>query len=326
MPSRRRYLTNRRDVAESNLRGAERERNTAEDLLDKSRSEWDRLHDEEEDLNERSAKQLEDLPLWSLKDTGNWFTEAAENLWEYIQESWDTFVDELLEVLHETLSKLLDWMDIAGLILEWIPLVNVAFKAVELLLIGMKTAAGLCLVLSGQMSFGEFLTEAAMDAMGVLVPGGRLIGKGLKRVSKSGAPGRLLNSVGKKIDDAGEAIQRVSQKVTRGAADFIVRRSPSIRRFNDLLYKPHWKLYRKKWWPSYHPKPNRRQKLWGVQLQNLDEHSWITRNLRKYDFVRKDSLVPYGKSYEAWSQIRTSDWLENDAWRTYELVDSLAKD
>lgn len=292
-------------TAESNLRSAHSEFKTAENLVEDSRDEWRSRSRDEEVLNDSTAEELKSLPLWSLKDTGNFISEAAENAWEWITEAWEYFLDELLEVLYDVLSTLLDWLDIAGIILEWIPLVNVVYKAVELSLTALKMVAGLALVLTGQMTRMEFMLETVIDVLGIFVPGGRLIGKAAKGIAKGA--GRVAKKLPGNIADS---------MPRKGLLNRDVYELPGIKGLNDQLRKGHDKLYRWKKWPSYHPKPARRQDFLGIKLQNLDKHSPHARFFR-YNApdamkVKKDLLAPAGKTYFEWGSRRVEEFVSDN--------------
>lgn len=324
VPAQVASLESRRWNAQQDLSHARGDLRTAEGLVEDSRSDWTHLRREEDELNESTGHRLKTVPLWSLRDTGNIFTEKAEEFREWIRETWDFFINEFLEELHSALDTILDWVDAAGLILEWIPVVNVAYKAVEALLVGVKTLAGLGLALSGQMTWGEFALDLAVDAAGFAIPGGRLLSKGIKRVTKNGSLHKVVDYLPKRAKHLEDSVKKLGSR----GAKHIYRHSPVIKQFNDLLYRASWKRpFREgsmrwksskwllgqrgpKWlfggprgsW-NFAPKPG------GHWLfQDLDRRSWITRISRSEGFVKKGILVPFGKTYEDWASKRISEW------------------
>ena len=274
--ARRSNLESRLRDAENDLRCARSDLCTAENLLDSSRGDWRDLRQKEDHLNESTSHRLKVMPLWSLKDTGNVITENLEDIGDWLSETWDFIKNELLPVLYEILSKLLDYLDIAGLVLEWIPVVNVVFKAVEILVVATKALAGLGMVLAGHITLSEFLIDTAIDAAGIAIPGGRRIAKGIKKVLKNGSMQRILGSIPKRID-AG----------VKGGL-----RLPVIKHFNEWLYKRSDGLYR--------PRPMRFSSEYTHDfpsfMDHMDEVSWITRKARERGFVKVDVLSPVGKT------------------------------
>lgn len=308
---RRQQLAWSLSTAQSNLQGAQKDLQSAQHRIEESQGEWTTLNSKEVALNGATAAELENLPLWSLTDTGNIFSEAAENVWEWVCEAWDCFVEELLEDLYDALSTLLDWLDVAGIFLEWIPLVNVVYKAVELVLIGVKTGLGLIMVAEGKMTWAEFGLEVSFDALGLLVPGGRLIGKAAKGVTKH-APKMLPRAISKNISK--KTPKRLKDIAGMDAYDI-----PGVKQMNDSLRRQHDRLYRWKKWPSYHPKPDRRQSFLGIRLQHLDKYSPAAKFFRHRApgplKVKKDLLAPAGKTYREWGSRRVEEFVSDNAYR-----------
>lgn len=288
VPAQVASLESRRWNAQQNLSHARGDLRTAEGLVEDSRSDWTHLRREEDELNESTGHRLKTVPLWSLRDTGNILTEKAEEFREWIRETWDFFINEFLEELHSALDTILDWVDAAGLILEWIPVVNVAYKAVEALLVGVKTLAGLGLALSGQMTWGEFALDLAVDAAGFAIPGGRLLSKGIKHVTKNGSLHKVVDYLPKRAKHLEDSVKKLGSR----GAKHIYRHSPVIKQFNDLLYKGHKWAYRK--WKFFDPTAR------PTFFRNLDRGSWITRTSRDHGFVK--TLSPFGK-YEDWYPV-----------------------
>ena len=314
-------LTSRRRSFEYDLSCARSDLRTAEDLLDDSRNDWSNIRQYEDDLNEATAHQLKYLPLWNLKNKGRierakeYMGEKYDDLKNEISKIWDTVVNELLLVLHDTLSTLLDWLDIAGLVLEWIPVVNVAFKFVEITVALTKAVTGLGLVLlTGQMSFSEFLIDTAIDAAGVALPGGRLAGKAIKKVFKSGCLERVMKFATKKVD----AVEGYTKQKTASVAKAVYR-LPVIKQLNDMVYRGQSKLYRKKWFPSFHKKSYKIRPL-GIRFDDLDKQSWITRTARRDGFVKVGVLSPVGKTYEQFATDRIFEDGLDKATRAIERI------
>ncbi len=303
IPAQIASLESQRWNAQQHLSHARGDLRTAEGLVADSKSEWTHLRREEDELNESTGHRLKTVPLWSLRDTGNIFTEKAEEFREWIREKWDFVINEFLEELHSALDTILDWVDAAGLILEWIPVVNIAYKAVEFLLVGVKTLAGLGLALSGQMTWGEFTLDLVVDAAGFAIPGGRLLSKGIKRIWKNGSLHKVVDFIPKFADKVEDSVRRGLSGVTR-----TIYRVPVVKQFNDLLYKGSNWLYRKGRFFN--------NKLPPTFFHNLDRGSRITRIARDYGFVKKDVLSPFGKKYEDWASNRIFE-LGKDAFERF---------
>lgn len=174
--SERARLQSRQSNVRYQLGRARHRQNEAKDQLDDSRGEWERLRRDEDRLNDRTAKSLVDLELSSLADPGliregldklgDWY----EGLCEALTAIWESISEELLSTLHEILSDIMNVLDWAGLVLDFIPGVNAVYKLVETAVFGAKALVGLGLVAKGAMSSSAWGADTALDAVG-LIPG-----------------------------------------------------------------------------------------------------------------------------------------------------------
>ena len=294
------HLESQRNEVIGDLSRAHKDVRVADAQLAESRRDWKRLRTQEDTLNQDTAREVVNLELWSLRDTGNFFSEGKERLEEWIRESWKYLVDELLQVLHRALSTFLDWLDIAGLLLEWIPAVNVVFKAIEMLAVGAKLVAGLGLVLSGQMKFSEWLTDTMIDAAGFILPGGRLISKGVKRIIKNGTVHKVVDYLPKMAD----SLEAGAKKTLKGATRSVYG-LPMVRQFNDLLYKGHDWFYRR------------------IPFKSLGVRSRVVRESEGFGFLKNvispnrkdpvtwasDRIFEVAKDSMIWGAKKTIDWV-----------------
>ena len=215
VPAQVASLESQRWNAQRNLSHASGDLQTAERLVEDSRSAWTHLRSEEEELNESTGHRLKTVPLWSLRDTGNYFTERAEQFVEWAKDLWDNLIVDFIEGLYHVLDTLLDFLDAVGLIVEFIPFVGQVFKVIEAAVVGLKTLSGLVLVLSGHMDFTDFALDFAIDMAGFVVPGGRFIAKGASQFMKRAGPHikrassrveRVAKDIGDGLDELGDAV------------------------------------------------------------------------------------------------------------------------
>ena len=241
----RERLQSRRSSVRFELDRAQRQRDAANDQLDDSRSEWERLHKEEETLNDQTSKSLVDLELLSLADpslvggvlenVGEFFIDIVEG----VQAIWESISVELLQMLHDILSDIMDVLDWAGLVLDFIPGVNAIYKAVEMSVFAVRALIGIALVLKGAMSFTAWQMDTALGALG-LIPGvpKALIKPLANKASKLAGP--AMRKIADGVQDVGRKLNIGTDVVTdvaRGAKDVSTRASRNIVRTGENLGK-----------------------------------------------------------------------------------------
>lgn len=234
--SARSLLRSRRSSVRHDLGQARRRLDDANDRLDRSRSEWDSLRKDEDTLNEQTSKSLLNLELRSLEDPGFWesvrdkvvgtFVDIAEG----IAAVWESIEAELLENIHQFLSDLLEIMDWAGLVLDFVPGVNLVYKAIEASVVIVKAAVGLGLVAKGAMSMAAWAADTALDAVG-LVPGvPKALIKPLAKVgSKMAAP--IVKQVSGGVERAAKGLNINTKRVANvveGATSTVSRKIESM--------------------------------------------------------------------------------------------------
>lgn len=199
------YLYTRRTAVSGQLNHARRDFASAKGRLEDSRGDWDRIRRDEDDLNEHTKLRLGGVELWSLTDRGNFFTEAASNIFEGIAGAleviWNYISEKVLEQLFHFLDKLLDWLDVIGFVLEFIPVVGQIYKVVEATVVGLKALTGLALVLQGKMDLSQFLWSTAIDFAGVIPGVPRFLVKGVVKTATK-ATGIIVKVTSKGADRA----------------------------------------------------------------------------------------------------------------------------
>lgn len=220
--SERAHLRSRQSSERYQLGRAKKQRENANDRLDYSRSEWDKLRQEEDTLNDATSKLLLSLELRSLADPSNW--EKLKNsigdffvgIGEFASALLESIEVEFLESLHKFLSDVLEIMDWAGLVLDFVPGVNVVYKAVEFAVVSAKALAGLGLVAKGAMSMTTWLADTALDAMG-LIPG---VPKALiKPLAKVGS--KMVKPIAKQVSGGVEHAAKRLNINTERVADVV---------------------------------------------------------------------------------------------------------
>lgn len=268
--SARSRLQSRRSSVSHERGQAQRRLDDANDRLDRSRSEWESLRKDEDTLNEQTSKALLNLELHSLGDPSlleslrdkvvGVFVDIAEG----IAAVWESIEAEFLATIHQILSDLLDVLDWAGLVLDFIPGVNLVYKAVEFTVVAAKAAVGLGLVAKGAMSMAEWAGETALDAVGLIpgVPkalikplakvGSKIAGPVAKKISDGVSAGarklkidtdRVADVVGNTASTASKKIGSMRQNLSKRVTGIFERRSLDI---YHLRMKQSWRRYQRK--------------------------------------------------------------------------------
>ena len=215
-------LETRRASVSGQLDHARRDLATAENRLDDSRRDWDRIRGEEDELNEHTKNRLNGVELWSLTDTGNFITEGASNFFEGLAEAleaiWNYISENIIEQLFHFLDTLLGWLEVIGLVLEFIPIVGQIYKVIEVTVVGLKALAGLALVLQGKMEWSHFLLSTAIDLVGSIPGVPRVLIKAIAKPTLK-VTGAATKALGKTVKTVGKGVNEVSRRADDALED-----------------------------------------------------------------------------------------------------------
>ena len=223
------------------LSSAQRRLKIANNRLDDSRREYDRIRSNEDELNEATKNRIDNLALWSLTDTGNFITEGVANFFAGLADAldgiWDYLVENVLQQLYDILDLFLDAIGFIDLVLGFIPIVGQAIMLIEATLVTMKTLAGLALVVAGKMQLNQFLLATAIDLAGVIPGVPRFVVKTMAKTAtkatgiliKAGSKGakRTLDVAGD-VADAALGVAGKSAKHTFKVAGVAAKESSKV--------------------------------------------------------------------------------------------------